>query len=53
MSFRVETTARAERGLRYRLLYLLRGQTVYILHVRGPGQDLMGTEDVEIPASSD
>jgi plasmid stabilization system protein ParE len=45
-------------GLMYRLLYLMRGETVYILHVRGPGQDLhvrgpgqelMQQDEVEIP----
>jgi plasmid stabilization system protein ParE len=40
---------KTSKGRRYRLLYVVRGQTVYILHVRGPGQDLMHPDDVELP----
>lgn len=40
-------------GLPYRLLYIIRGETIYIIHVRGPGQDLMNPDDVEVPSSDE
>jgi len=36
-------------GLQYRLLFLIRGDTIYILHVRGPGQDLMARDELNRP----
>ncbi len=36
-------------GLRYRILFVIREATIYAIHIRGPGQDLMSPEDVELP----
>jgi hypothetical protein len=36
-------------GRTYRLLYVVRGDLIYLLHVRGPGQDLMGDDEVRLP----
>jgi plasmid stabilization system protein ParE len=36
-------------GLQYRLLYLVRDETMNILHVRGAGQDLMTPEELGRP----
>ena len=40
---------KTRRGLQYRLLYLVRGETIYILHVRGAGQDLMASDELGRP----
>ena len=36
-------------GLSYRGLFTIRGNAVYLLHVRGPGQDVMSPEEIELP----
>jgi plasmid stabilization system protein ParE len=36
---------RTPRGRRYRLLFRIVGPTVEVLHVRGPGQDLLSAEE--------
>jgi plasmid stabilization system protein ParE len=36
-------------GLQYRPLFLIRDDTIYILHVRGSGQDLMAPDELEKP----
>jgi len=36
-------------GLQYRLLFVIRGDTIYILHVRGPGQNLLPTDSLRLP----
>ena len=33
----------------YLLLYLVRDETIYILHVRGAGQDLMAPDELGRP----
>jgi len=38
------------KGLRYRILFLVRGDTVYILRVRGSGQDLLGSNQLSASA---
>jgi plasmid stabilization system protein ParE len=36
-------------GLTYRALITVTGSTVYVLHIRGPGQDVMSAADVVLP----
>jgi len=36
-------------GLTYRFLYTIRDRTIYILHVRGAGQDLLAPDDLHGP----
>lgn len=36
-------------GLPYRLLYIIREDVIHILHVRGPGQDVMARDEIELP----
>jgi plasmid stabilization system protein ParE len=36
-------------GLSYRALFIIRGEDVHVLHVRGPGQDVMSPEEIELP----
>jgi plasmid stabilization system protein ParE len=36
-------------GLSYRLLFIVRGDVIHIIHVRGPGQDLMFADEIELP----
>ena len=33
----------------YRMLFVVRGEVVYVIHVRGPGQDLMSLDEIQIP----
>ena len=40
---------RTRRGLRYRVLFTVTELTVYVLHVRGPGQRLLGPDDFRTP----
>ncbi len=37
-----EILFKTQKGLRYRLLFSIEGRTVRVLHVRGPGQELLG-----------
>lgn len=37
------------KGLTYRALFIVRGDAVYILHVRGPGQNVMGSAEIVLP----
>ena len=37
------------RGNTYRALFIVRGERVYVLHIRGEGQDLMPPGAVQIP----
>ena len=37
---------KTRRGLPYRILFVVRGDVIYLLHVRGPGQDLMAPEEM-------
>lgn len=36
-------------GLPYRALFIIREQRVHVLHVRGPGQNLMTPDEVRLP----
>lgn len=38
-------------GKTYRLLYLIRGDVIFIIHVRGPGQDVMTADELNVPES--
>lgn len=40
---------RTKRGRTYRALFTIRGDEVFLLHVRGPGQDVLSPEDLELP----
>lgn len=40
---------KTRRGRKYRILFTLQAQTVVILHVRGPGQDLLDPDDLREP----
>lgn len=40
---------RTARGLPYRLLFVVRNEVIHVIHIRGPGQDLMFPDDIEIP----
>ena len=40
---------RTRRGLPYRALFLVRGNDLFVLRVRGPGQDLVAPADLNVP----
>lgn len=40
---------RTRRGRSYRALFTVRGEILYILHVRGPGQDLVPPNEMGSP----
>ena len=40
---------KTRRGKKYRALFIIRGEQVFVLHVRGPGQDLMPPDDLKLP----
>jgi plasmid stabilization system protein ParE len=40
-------------GRTYRALFVMRGEEVLILHIRGPGQDLMTTDELVLPESDE
>ena len=40
---------KTRKGLRYRVLFAITGTTVYVLHVRGPGQRLLAPKEVRKP----
>jgi plasmid stabilization system protein ParE len=44
-----ETLFRTRRGLIYRILFTMRENTAIILHVRGPGQDLVAAMEIRDP----
>ena len=41
-----QTFFKTPRGLRYRILFTISGIDVWVLHVRGPGQDLVSSEEL-------
>lgn len=41
------------KGLRYRILFTITSTTVYVLHVRGPGQQLVGHGELRSSDSDD
>jgi plasmid stabilization system protein ParE len=36
-------------GRTYRLLYVVRDDVIYVIHVRGAGQDVMAADEIELP----
>ena len=40
-------------GRTYRILYLVREKVIYLLHVRGPGQDTMPRNEIRLPEADD
>ena len=40
---------RTRRGKSYRLLFVIRGDVVYLAAVRGPGQEVVAAGDLELP----
>ena len=36
-------------GHAYRILFVVRGEVVHVVHIRGPGQDLMSPAEVQLP----
>lgn len=42
---------RTRSGHTYRVLYLQRDETIYVIHVRGTGQDLISADDLGLPES--
>jgi mRNA-degrading endonuclease RelE of RelBE toxin-antitoxin system len=44
-----ESLFKTRRGLIYRILFTIRENTVIILHVRAPGQDLVAAMEIRNP----
>ncbi len=44
-----ETSFKTRRGHRYRILFTIRKTTAIILHIRGPGQNLVDPMDIREP----
>lgn len=40
---------KTRRGKPYRALFVIRGDNVIVIHVRGPGQDLVPENELDIP----
>jgi plasmid stabilization system protein ParE len=40
---------KTRQGLTYRALFVIRGNQVLIIHVRGPGQDAMSPDELRLP----
>ena len=40
---------KTRKGRTYRALFVIRGDTVLILHIRGPRQNLMRSDEIELP----
>jgi len=40
---------KTRRGKKYRCLFLIREGTVHVLHIRGPGQDLVAPDRLRLP----
>lgn len=40
-------------GLPHRILFVVRGNVIHIIHVRGPGQDVMARDKVELPGEDE
>ena len=48
-----EKLFKTRHGRPYRILFVLRQDIVYLIHVRGPGQDLMASDEIELPDADD
>jgi plasmid stabilization system protein ParE len=44
-----QMTFKTRRGRPYRMLFLIRDDLVCVLHVRGPRQNLMRADEIEVP----
>jgi plasmid stabilization system protein ParE len=44
-----QVTFRTRSGKDYRALYTIRGNDVFIMHVRSPGQDLIPPDELHLP----
>jgi plasmid stabilization system protein ParE len=44
-----EKIFKTRQGRSYRILFVVRDDTVFVIHVRGPGQELMTHEEMELP----
>jgi plasmid stabilization system protein ParE len=40
---------RTRRSVNYRALFVIRERKVFVIHVRGPGQDIVSPADVRLP----
>ena len=40
---------KTRRGKKYRVLFIIRDAQVFVLHIRGPGQDIMSPDDMQFP----
>lgn len=43
---------KTRRGRRYRALFTIRNRDVFVLHVRRPGQDVVGPNELEVPKAT-
>lgn len=48
-----EKLFKTRQGLSYRILFVVRGQRVFVLHIRGPGQDLILPDEMRLPPVQD
>ena len=48
-----QLTFKTRKGLWYRLLFIVRDDKVFVLHVRGPGQDLMAQTEIQFPSAEE
>jgi toxin ParE1/3/4 len=44
-----EILFKTRRGKKYRAVFVIRNETVYVFAVRGPGQDLLKPDDINLP----
>jgi plasmid stabilization system protein ParE len=40
---------KTRQGHRYRAIFTIQGHRVYVLHIRGPGQDIMTADEIQKP----
>ncbi|MCI0492724.1 MAG: type II toxin-antitoxin system RelE/ParE family toxin [Planctomycetes bacterium] len=43
-----QITFRTRKGRDYRALYTIRGKEVFVMHIRGPGQDIVPPEELQV-----
>ncbi len=44
-----QVTFKTRSGSTYRALFKIDGDRVFVMHIRGPGQDLVSPEDIALP----
>lgn len=42
-------TFKTRRGKKYRAIFVIRGDLALVTHVRGPGQDLVSSDEIHLP----